>query len=157
MGMEQHIGQILDKWDGLSIGRTDEQKRGWNRKSDAIIFAHQKKIETHVVCLGALILYSTLVHGLSKPSSSFACIRGEPVLPTYNECTRLPVCIGRVFDMLMVRWRTIVILEAFFNQMFSKSFQWPCTIGMMIWTMIWTVTHLWMCDDIPEDGSGWPG
>ena len=59
-------------------------------------------------------------------------IRGEPVLPTYNECTRLPVCIGRVFDMLMVHWRRIVILEAFFNRMFVKSFQWPCTIGMMI-------------------------
>ena len=42
-------------------------------------------------------------------------IRGEPVLPTYNECTRLPVCIGRVGDVSMVHWRKIVILEDVFN------------------------------------------
>ena len=59
-------------------------------------------------------------------------IRGEPVLPTYNECTRLPVCIGRVDDVSMVHWHRVVILEAVFNRMFVKSFQWPCTIAMMI-------------------------
>ena len=59
-------------------------------------------------------------------------IRGGPVLPTYNECTRLPICIGRVGDVSMVHWQRIVILEGVFDSMFVKSFQWPCTIAMKI-------------------------